>query len=133
MGRKHKAGEVVAYLLAVLTGFGLFLTTDRVSISTNAREHTHEYSVMSGIQLKRASVINLVAFTYAVVSIAFVRIPTFLASNGENLLDSLSVGVDERGLTTGLIPEPTPTEVLTLSAAEEGINNIDLNDETQEP
>ncbi|MFY4812860.1 hypothetical protein ACOJIV_09250 [Haloarcula sp. AONF1] len=133
MDRNHKAGEVVAYLLAVLTGFGLFPATDPVSISTNAREHTHEYSSMSGIQLKRASVINLVAFTYAVVSIASVSIFIFLTSNGENLLDSLSVGVDERSLTTGLIPEPTPTEVLTLSAAEDGINNIDLDDETQEP
>ena len=131
MDLKHKTGEVVAYLLATVTGTLLLPVVVPVIMSMNTLGYTNKYLWMPGIQFKNAFVSDLTAFAYVVVFAIPIHGIAFF-SGGGTVLDSSPAGVDGDELVAGLIPELNLSKVPTFSPVEEENKDIDLNNETQD-
>ncbi|NLV05487.1 hypothetical protein GOC83_04970 [Haloarcula rubripromontorii] len=131
MKRKHKTGEVFAYLFATVAGTLLLPVVAPVIMWTNARGYADDYSWLPGIQSGGGVTSALAAFVYVVAFAALIGGVAFFASSGGSVLDSPSAGADGSGL--GVSATPTPTEAPTLPPVEEETKDADPNNETQEP
>lgn len=133
MNRKHKTGEVVAYLLATVAKTLLRPTIAPVIMWTNPRRYADEGPPIPDIHSGDGFISILTAVVYMVVFAALIRGIAFSATDGETVLDSPSAGTDGDKQTADLIPypTPTPTEVPILVPVEKENNETDLNNDIQ--
>jgi len=134
MDRKHKTGEVIAYLLTTVTGTLLLPVVVPVIMSMNTRGYADGHSLMPDVQSRDGFANVLTAFAYVAVFTAPNLGMVIFASGGGTVGDSSPAGVDGGELVAGLTAEPTSTlsEVPTLPPVEEENKDADRNNETQD-